>query len=166
MSNQFTGPRPILERFHASYSIAQNGCWLWVKGFSGGSKGRYGYLRKPDGSAVSAHRLSYQLAKGEIPDGMCVCHRCDTPACVNPDHLFLGTNRENTADRHAKGRTLSGARHPRAKITAQIAEAIRTSTEDAATLGRRYGIDRGQAWRIKTGRSWANATERAKMQLR
>lgn len=163
--NQFSGPAPISERFAASYQIVGD-CWLWQKGFAGGKNGRYGQLRLPDGSAVSAHRLSFELHNGAIPPGMCVCHRCDTPACVNPSHLFLGTNAENTADRHRKGRTLSCERHPRAKITPEIVDAIRSSPDDAATLGRRFGIDRGHAWRIKTGRSWANATERAKMNLR
>lgn len=94
-------PEPIEDRFAASYRIDENGCWLWTKGRSGR---RYGQLRLPDGSALAAHRLSYEMHKGPIPEGMFVCHTCDVQHCVNPDHLWLGTNSDNINDCVAKGR--------------------------------------------------------------
>lgn len=94
-------PEPIDQRFHNSYRVDDGGCWLWTKGRAGG---RYGQLRLPDGSALPAHRLSYELHKGPIPKGMLVCHTCDVMACVNPDHLWLGTNSDNIRDCVAKGR--------------------------------------------------------------
>jgi len=77
------------------------GCWLWSgKTFEDG----YGRLHARSIGESRAHRASYHLYRGEIPDGMLVCHTCDTPSCINPDHLFLGAPLDNTADMMAKGR--------------------------------------------------------------
>jgi hypothetical protein len=105
-----TGPkaRPVAERF---WEKVQKGgpdeCWLWT----GGSKvGGYGTLlvgsRTTGRRKVVASRLSYEINVGPIPAGLYVCHRCDTPACVNPGHLFLGDQAANMADAAAKGRTV------------------------------------------------------------
>ena len=75
-------------------------CWLWTGALN--SKG-YGSLRV-NGKSVSAHRLSFLWFKGDIPDGMLICHTCDTPSCVNPDHLWLGTPKDNHKDMWDKGR--------------------------------------------------------------
>jgi len=77
-------------------------CWLWTAPTD--TKG-YGQLRV-GGRLVMAHRLSWELANGAIPEGLCVLHRCDVAACVNPGHLFLGTKGDNNTDRHRKGRTV------------------------------------------------------------
>lgn len=77
-----------------------DGCWLWTA-----SKNRqgYGYFRF-DGKMMKAHRMAWLLVHGEIPEGMLVCHTCDNPSCVNPEHLWLGTNQDNQNDMNAKGR--------------------------------------------------------------
>ena len=95
----------ILERFEAKYVPEPNtGCWLWI-GASDDRPGKgYGFIRFRGRKNWSAHRVSYTLFRGEIPEGMHVCHSCDTPACVNPDHLWLGTNQDNQLDKSIKGR--------------------------------------------------------------
>ena len=79
-----------------------SGCWLWLGPRDGDGYGRFWI----NGRKTSAHRLAWTLAHGEIADGLHVLHRCDRPACVNPDHLALGTHWQNMADRDAKGRTV------------------------------------------------------------
>ncbi len=86
-----------------------SGCLLWTGAYTGQRKRPYGKLHIGMGRRVAAHRLAYALAhSGTLPD-LCVLHTCDTPECVNADHLFLGTQLENIADREAKGRTSRGS---------------------------------------------------------
>ncbi len=96
------------ERFDASYIPEPiSGCWIWL----GAEQGSYGYGRiKADGKYMPAHKYSYQRFVGSVPDGMLVCHRCDNPACVNPYHLFIGTNQDNTDDKVRKNRQARGSR--------------------------------------------------------
>jgi hypothetical protein len=87
------------ERFFKKVNKTDS-CWLWTGALS--SRG-YGSFRV-DGKTISTHRLSYSWFKGEVPEGIFVCHTCDIPACVNPDHLWLGTNSDNMQDMIAKDR--------------------------------------------------------------
>jgi len=139
-----------------------NGCWVWI-----GKKDLYGYGRFYINYRLhSAHRLSYAFAKGEIEDPkLKVCHHCDNPACVNPDHLFLGTHSDNMRDMHRKGRgtrngrppTGRGEDNPASKISLAQAEEIRqlkSQGVDWRTLSQQFGISKAQIYRISSGKHW------------
>lgn len=145
------------QRFNERYRVdSDTGCWLWTAGYSANG---YGKLRV-NGPLMGAHRLSYLLHVGEIPDGMCVCHRCDNPACVNPDHLFLGTHADNMKDKHKKGRCVGpdrkGSKNTRAKLTEKQVKGIRAANEARASLAKRYGVSCTTIYMIRSGKSWTH----------
>lgn len=112
------------------YVTKTDSCWLWhgcTQDFG------YGVMRIKQKTNLT-HRLSWELANGrKIPDGLCVLHRCDVPACVNPDHLFLGTKKDNNDDKMSKGRnrfvSRSGEDHPSSKLTVALVKEIRERYE-------------------------------------
>jgi hypothetical protein len=128
------------------------------------SKNRYGYGKFSAGTRgrwIGAHRYSYGLAYGAIPDGMHVLHKCDNPACVRPDHLFLGTQRENLVDMTEKGRRYipfsEGERNGRAKLTAQQVVEIRhriAGGERRSAMAKIYGVCLSSINNIVWGKTW------------
>jgi hypothetical protein len=95
------------DKFWAGFDRMPGGCWLWRH-----AKGEGGYGRvRFQGRSVYTHRLAWELTHGPVPEGFDVLHCCDTPPCGNPEHLFLGTDADNAADRAAKGRSAKGLKH-------------------------------------------------------
>lgn len=134
---------------------AETGCWNWTAGKH--PKG-YGHIRS-GGKIKAAHRVSYEIHCGTIEDGLHVCHRCDNPACINPDHLFLGSNVDNMADKIAKGRQsrLHGADNGKAKLTDTAVRAIRAAKGiPSSELANKYGVNRSQIWLVRTGKRWTH----------
>ena len=144
---------PLSTRFWTHVSKgAQDECWI----FKPHRKG-LGYRQiKVGGSRVGslAHRVSWELTHGPIPDGLVVCHRCDNPPCVNPSHLFRGTHKDNSQDMARKGKSQRGERNTTAKITAQIVAEIRASTKTGRQLATDYGLSASQVSNIRRRNQW------------
>lgn len=129
-------------------------CWLWTAARNSDGYGQIGV----EGTSKLAHRVAYVLFRGEIPEGMEVCHKCDNPACCNPDHLFLGETIDNMQDMAAKDRSTHGERNPHAKLTeAQVREARRlyaTGLHTATRLGRMFGVAEQTMSALLKRRTW------------
>ncbi len=133
-------------------------CWIWTAAKN--PKG-YGMLMSDSGKNVPAPRFSWVLHYGAIPNGYCVCHRCDVPACVRPDHLFIGTAADNIADMVAKGRNRYGEKNHNAKLTVDIVRRIldeyRGLPGQQTQMAQKYGVSQGRIWQIVNGRAWRKA---------
>jgi len=128
-------------------------CWIW----NGTRRNGYGVMWISN-VTFYAHRVSYELFVGPIPDGMVVCHRCDTPLCVCPDHLFVGTRADNNADMDMKGRRRcvgpKGLSHPRAKLTEHDVASLRrlhAAGVNQRELAAWFGIGQYCAWQVVHG---------------
>ena len=122
------------------------GCWIWRHRAPGGYAT---FATNGRGSCHPAHRVSWFIAYGEIPIGVCVLHRCDNPRCIRPDHLFLGTPQDNSDDKVAKGRY----RHA-SKLTARDVREIRRSDDPQDVLAARYGVNASNISQVQRGHSW------------
>jgi hypothetical protein len=154
-------PYPLLaleDRFWGKVDHSGDGCWVWR---AGRNRRGYGTFRLKSGSAL-AHRVAFELEHGPIPPGMHVCHHCDNPPCVNPAHLFLGTDADNVADMMAKGRKRTvvptGESHPSAKLTwAKVAEIRRlyaAGGHSQRDLGRQFGVGLCAIQGVVTRKTW------------
>jgi hypothetical protein len=132
----------------------ETGCWVWTGSIFQGRG--YGQASK-NGRVTQAHRLSYETFVGEIPPGMCVCHKCDNRPCINPEHLFLGTAKDNQHDAIAKGRNTRGSQHWAAKLTesnvVEIFALIDAGISDP-DIAKRYGVIAANIHHIRHRNSW------------
>ncbi len=127
-------------------------CWLWTACVNACGYGSF----HPEKGNCLAHRFAWQITNGPIPNGLNVLHRCDTPACVKTDHLFLGNHRDNMRDCARKGRfpDRRGELHPYVKLTETDVIAIRTDTRSNYAIAKSYGRASGCIWNIKQRRTW------------
>lgn len=140
-----------IARFQAKYTKSE-GCWLWQASRFPKGYGQFVLARTEYGQPRAyAHRVAYVLAHGDIPPGLVVMHKCDTPACVNPAHLVLGTQADNLADAMAKGRMGGFTRPDIQKITDAQVHEIRASTEPGVVLAKRYGVSKSCISLIRRG---------------
>ena len=157
------GPPPALVAFFESRISPEpnSGCWLWTgstKSSKPGPAFTRGFLNRHEYCGL-AHRLSYQMYVGPIPDGLCVCHKCDTPLCVNPDHLFLGTVADNNKDCRLKGRARSshpGSANGYARLTEQAVLKILRDTRSVTEIAKAWGVAHQTVSDIRNRKTWVH----------
>lgn len=148
-----TGPKPIAPeiRFHRFYTVIESGCWLWTGHII---KSGYGQFCPAKGVADGAHRYSYKIHKGEIPEGMFVCHKCNVKTCVNPEHLYLGSPLQNTQDAAKDG--LMGH-----KLSADdVLKIVDWSKQGIrhATIAAEFGVTRSMISNVCRGETWRHVS--------
>lgn len=150
--------KTIRERFEEKFTPEPNsGCWLWI-GAYGSRHGEYGiffFVNRRDKQL--AHRAAWWIYKGTIPPGLQVNHKCNNSYCVNPEHLYLGTQQQNVADAVACGvysRCRQGERSATHKLSLAQVKLIRASKDSSIELGRLYKVSRETIWSVRAGKSW------------
>lgn len=159
-------------------SVDDNGCWIWPRSFN--VQTGYGQFMPDSRAPEAAHRASYRMLVGPITEGMHVCHTCDNHKCFNPDHLFLGTPKDNVQDMIRKGRDHDkvaqglkyrgenhwtkrlpgrlpkGEQNKKSKLTEAAVKAIRESDETLTVLAKRYGVSETSVSYARRGKTWAH----------
>lgn len=150
--------RPVIERFMNRVKANDSGCWIWQGGKDSDGYGLFSALINGE-QYKRAHRFSVVYHKGVSPkEGENVCHTCDVPACVNPDHLVIGTVLENQRDKwkKARGVVARGSTHWSTNLTEEMVIEIRASAEKQSVIAQKYGITQTTVSDIKRRKSWAH----------
>lgn len=154
-----TGPRfSIAERLERlSIPCPASGCHLWMGKLS---RNGYGALRLPQTQHGRAHRASWEVHRGPVPKGLYVLHKCDVRSCINPDHLWVGTNAENNADMWRKGRGSPPPTGHRSNftLTPDLVREIRRSPESKRVIAKRLGVGASTIGDVRTGATWGDIT--------
>ena len=162
--------KELIARFWENVSIAtghgpHGDCWVWIPSPST----RYGQMGFEIDGTKLAHRASWIIAnKKHIPDGMKICHTCDFKRCVRPSHLFVGTTQDNSTDMVIKGRSLTGDRNHKAKLTwntaAEIAAAYLKNGVSMPSLAERYGVTYGAVSFLLAGKTWKGVLNKEQLE--
>ena len=147
--------RSELDRFMSYVDKCSTGCWLWTGFRMKNGYGQFSHRVRSDPHEL-AHRASFRLFKGTIEPGMEILHACDTPSCVNPDHLSVGTRIDNMQDAKRKGRNARGEHHGRSKLTAEAVLAIRNSTDPQKEVAAQFSISQKTVSEIRLRQKWAH----------
>lgn len=143
--------------FFTKITITPDGCHLWTGAKIPRGYGRYSPMGRR-GKRYYAHRFAWELANGRpVPDEAVVCHRCDNPSCVNPEHLFVGTQADNMKDMAAKGRSTKGELSGRAKLKRADVLLILSSDRTSRELAPQFGVSAGHIRSIRAGKRWGDA---------
>lgn len=149
--------KSITERFFEKIARTPfTKCWLWSAAIRPDGYGAFTY-HIPKKQSVVAHRFSWMHHFGEIPPGMNVCHKCDIRACVNPEHLFLGTQGDNVRDAARKGRLARWDRHHQSVLSLEQVSEIRRRAgagETHKSLGKEFGVSRATVGRMVRMETW------------
>jgi hypothetical protein len=150
---------PLKDRFERKFSKT-DGCWNWTGARAKNGYGQIGSGHR-GGKTAYAHRVAYLLYVGEIPVGLDVCHTCDNPSCVRPDHLFLGTRADNMKDAREKGRTGRGAKNGAAKLKEGDVREIRRlrGSYSQAVLAEKFGVAKSTISAIQVRENWKHVSE-------
>ena len=150
------GRRTPLERFEEKYKVAENGCWEWTAQLDNKGYGRFGIATS---KSLLAHRWAYDHFVGPIPEGFFVCHKCDNPVCVNPEHLFVGTAQDNSDDMVSKNRNWMsvGEKNHNAVLTENDVIAMRALHSEGVSmtrLAKQFSVSRGTAQNVINRKTW------------
>ena len=143
---------PISEKIaNKVVKIPEAGCWIWL-----GSITKHGYGKMTLGTKtnISAHRASYELKHGAIPKGMLALHHCDIKCCVNPDHIFLGTQQANMDDKVLKNRQANGIKHGMSKLTEEQAKEAKFGNVKPTELAKKFNCSATIIRQIRNGIYW------------
>lgn len=152
----------ICARFNQYWTPDPNtGCWLWFGARDPRGYGRFNIGGRPK-RTVFAHRFSWELTNARHAGEFVIRHKCDTPECVNPEHLVLGTHAENVLDRISRGRSVyvRGQENGKSKLTEQLVREIRRllGKETGVEIAKRYGLSPCTVADIKHGRTWRHVS--------
>ncbi len=150
-------------------TVAKDGCWLWMHKQTK-HRHDYGRIKIAKGKVIMAHRAVYESLAGKIPKGKILCHKCDNPRCVNPDHIFIGTHLDNCHDCLSKGRrqAVKGEAHYAARLNSeQVLEIYRDRSGNSQfVLAAKYGCSQRNISAIKRGVTWKHITLRSDEEMK